>query len=117
MRPHLPQSGFRDTPCPSAARLMVAAAARRQGTSPVTARLVGRPRGRAFRGVAAPGRSTLPALTITHLMGIDIYAYWDGMTDAEEAAQITGMSVVRGHVGYLREAYHGEPHATRVLVP
>ena len=49
-------------------------------------------------------------------MGIDIYARWDGMTEAEEAAQITGFSVEHGHVGYLREAYHGEPYATRCLV-
>ena len=50
-------------------------------------------------------------------MGIDIYAQWDGMTEAEDAAQITGFSVEHGHVGYLREAYHGEPYATKVLVP
>jgi hypothetical protein len=50
-------------------------------------------------------------------MGIDIYAEWDGMTEAEHAEQITGFSVEHGHVGYLREAYHGEPYATRVLVP
>lgn len=50
-------------------------------------------------------------------MGIDIYAEWDGMTEAEKAAQITGCSVEHGHVGYLREAYHGEPYATKVLVP
>jgi hypothetical protein len=50
-------------------------------------------------------------------MGIDIYAEWDGMTDAEHAAQITGFSIEHGHVGYLREAYHGEPYATMVLVP
>ena len=50
-------------------------------------------------------------------MGIDIYAKWDGMTEAEEEAQITGFSVEHGHVGYLREAYHGEPYATKVLVP
>jgi hypothetical protein len=49
-------------------------------------------------------------------MGIDIYAKWDGMTEAEDAAQITGFSVVHGHVGYLREAYHGEPYATKYLV-
>ncbi len=49
-------------------------------------------------------------------MGIDIYAKWDGMTADEEAAQITGFSIEHGHVGYLREAYHGEPYATRVLV-
>jgi len=50
-------------------------------------------------------------------MGIDIYAEWDGMTEAEKTAQSTGFSAVHGHVGYLREAYHGEPYATKVLVP
>jgi hypothetical protein len=49
-------------------------------------------------------------------MGIDIYAKWTGQTAKEEQAQITGFSVVHGHVGYLREAYHGEPYATRYLV-
>ena len=49
-------------------------------------------------------------------MGIDIYAKWQGQSDEEEQAQITGFSVVHGHVGYLREAYHGEPYATRYLV-
>jgi hypothetical protein len=39
------------------------------------------------------------------------------MTEEERAAQQTGFSVVHWHVGYLREAYHGEPYATRVLVP
>lgn len=39
------------------------------------------------------------------------------MTEHERRAQQTGFSVVHGHVGYLREAYHGEPYATRVLVP
>ena len=50
-------------------------------------------------------------------MGIDIYAHWNGITEAEEAAQVTGFSVEHRHVGYLREAYHGEPYATKVLVP
>jgi hypothetical protein len=50
-------------------------------------------------------------------MGIDIYAKWLGMTDEDEASQITGFSAVHGHVGYLREAYHGEPYATKLLVP
>jgi hypothetical protein len=50
-------------------------------------------------------------------MGIEIYAHWDRMSMAEKAAQITGFSVEHGHVGYLREAYHGEPYATKVLVP
>jgi hypothetical protein len=48
-------------------------------------------------------------------MGIDIYAHWKGQTDEEEAAQCTGFSVLHGHVGYLREAYHGEPYATKHL--
>ena len=39
------------------------------------------------------------------------------MTAEEERAQIDCFSVVHGHVGYLREAYHGEPYATKVLVP
>jgi hypothetical protein len=50
-------------------------------------------------------------------MGIDIYASWNGMTKAERDARITGFSIEHGHVGYLREAYHGEPYATMVLVP
>jgi hypothetical protein len=50
-------------------------------------------------------------------MGIAIYARWKGQTDAEEAAQSAGCSVVHGHVGSLREAYHSEPYATRYLVP
>jgi hypothetical protein len=50
-------------------------------------------------------------------MGIDIYAEWRGQTEAESRAQVTGFSIEHGHVGYLREAYHGEPYATHVLVP
>ena len=50
-------------------------------------------------------------------MGIDIYARWPGRTEAETDAQCTGFSIKHGHVGYLREAYHGEPYATHVLVP
>lgn len=51
-------------------------------------------------------------------MGIDVYLQWDGQTEAEVESQIaTGFSVVDGHVGYLREAYHGGPYATRVLAP
>src|SRR5262249_3220894 len=49
-------------------------------------------------------------------MGIDIYVRWNGQTREEQEAQYTGFSVVDGHVGYLREAYHGEPYATRYLV-
>jgi hypothetical protein len=50
-------------------------------------------------------------------MGIDVYARWDGQTEAERQAQYTGFSIMHGHVGYLREAYHGDPYATKVLFP
>lgn len=49
-------------------------------------------------------------------MGIDIYMRWKGQSKEEEEKQITGFSIAAGHVGYLREAYHGEPYATRILV-
>ena len=42
-------------------------------------------------------------------MGIDIFAKWDGMSQAEEDEQ--HRAVFRadlGRLGYLREAYHGE---------
>ena len=50
-------------------------------------------------------------------MGIDIYMNWDDMTDDEKQAQYTGFDGTAGNVGYLREAYHGEPYATDTLVP
>jgi hypothetical protein len=49
-------------------------------------------------------------------MEIDIYARWDGQTAEEAAAQVTGYSVLEGKVGYLREAYHGNPYATKYLL-
>lgn len=49
-------------------------------------------------------------------MGIDIYAQWNDQTKDERAAQSSHwLSVESGSVGYLREAYHGEPYATRFL--
>jgi hypothetical protein len=49
-------------------------------------------------------------------MGIDIYAKWRGQHEADEIAQAKAwLSIEGGHVGYLREAYHGEPYATRYL--
>lgn len=48
-------------------------------------------------------------------MGIDVYLSWDGQTEQEKKAQLTGFSVVHGHVGYLREAYHGGPYVTKFL--
>jgi hypothetical protein len=50
-------------------------------------------------------------------MGIDIYMSWKDQTKEEKEAQLTGFSVHSGHVGYLREAYHGGPYATKVLLP
>jgi hypothetical protein len=47
-------------------------------------------------------------------MGIDIYARWKGQTP-EEQREHDLFSLVDGHVGYLREAYHGEPYATVFL--
>ena len=49
-------------------------------------------------------------------MGIDIYMRWDGMTEADRDKQITGFDATVGYVGYLREAYHGGPYATKYLV-
>jgi hypothetical protein len=48
-------------------------------------------------------------------MGIDVYLKWNNQTESEEEAQFTGFSVENGHTGYLREAYHGGPYATKVL--
>ena len=50
-------------------------------------------------------------------MGIDIYTKWDNMTESEKKGQMTGFSIVSGNVGYLREAYHGAPYATKLLLP
>lgn len=49
-------------------------------------------------------------------MGIDIYARWHNQSEREKNAQITGFSIDRGHIGYLREAYHGEVYATKHLL-
>jgi len=49
-------------------------------------------------------------------MGIDIYLEWDTMSEEDRKAQATGFSITSGNVGYLREAYHGGPYATRILV-
>jgi len=51
-------------------------------------------------------------------MGINIYARWEGQTEEEREEQHEAWtSAAAGHRGYLREAYHGEPYATRHLVP
>ncbi|MDA0256121.1 MAG: hypothetical protein O3C25_00060 [Chloroflexi bacterium] len=39
------------------------------------------------------------------------------MTLDARGEEQSGFSVARGHGRYLREAYHGERYATRVLVP
>lgn len=49
-------------------------------------------------------------------MGIDIFARWHGQTERELNAQVDGwLAVNAGALGYLREAYHGEPYATKFL--
>lgn len=49
-------------------------------------------------------------------MGIDIYLKWDGMDEEAKNAQATGFDTTAGATGYLREAYHGGPYATKMLV-
>lgn len=49
-------------------------------------------------------------------MGIDVYLKWDNQEEEEKKAQITGFSTTAGDRGYLREAYHGGPYATHILV-
>jgi hypothetical protein len=51
-------------------------------------------------------------------MGIDIYAVWNGQTEEEKKRQYAvWLSDTHGRIGYLREAYHGEPYVTRFLFP
>jgi len=49
-------------------------------------------------------------------MGIDIYMSWPEQSEGERKAQITSFDTTVGNVGYLREAYHGAPYATKHLV-
>lgn len=51
-------------------------------------------------------------------MGIDIYARWPEQDDASRQAQVEAWaSIDGGHVGYIREAYHGEPYPSHHLMP
>lgn len=50
-------------------------------------------------------------------MGIDIYLRWELITEDELEKQFCGYDISKGGTGYLREAYHGEPYATRELMP
>jgi hypothetical protein len=50
-------------------------------------------------------------------MGIDIYAHWTGQTKAAKHEQTAAwLTNCAGGAGYLREAYHGTPYATKFLV-
>jgi hypothetical protein len=49
-------------------------------------------------------------------MGIDIYLKWAGQTEEDEKKQFCGCATDAGDIGYLREAYHGGPYATKLLV-
>ena len=49
-------------------------------------------------------------------MGIDIYAQWRNQTKEAKAKQTEAwLTTGAGGTGYLREAYHGEPYATKHL--
>ena len=49
-------------------------------------------------------------------MGIDIFAKWQEQTDRERREQAAEWLLTSGgQIGYLREAYHGEPYATQYL--
>ena len=51
-------------------------------------------------------------------MGIDVYLKWNEMKDEDHKAQLgKGFQTDIGDTGYLREAYHGSPYATQMLVP
>jgi hypothetical protein len=47
-------------------------------------------------------------------MGIDVYLEWKDKDDSDRGLQ-TGI-LADGACGYLREAYHGEPYATKLLL-
>jgi hypothetical protein len=50
-------------------------------------------------------------------MGIDIYLKWKRQSKKDKKKQTDcGFSTTSGAVGYLREAYHGGPYATKILV-
>jgi hypothetical protein len=49
-------------------------------------------------------------------MGIDIYAHWRDQSAEDKAKQSEAwLTIGAGGAGYLREAYHGEPYATKYL--
>jgi hypothetical protein len=52
-------------------------------------------------------------------MGIDIYLEWPGQEEENKIKdnRCDWGNTTQGHVGYLREAYHGGPYATKLLVP
>jgi|TARA_A100000172_G_scaffold6178_1_gene3534 hypothetical protein len=50
-------------------------------------------------------------------MGVDIYLRWNLITDEEIEAQYCGFDTGVGKIGYLREAYHGEPYPSKILMP
>lgn len=52
-------------------------------------------------------------------MGIDVFLEWEGQEEERKNnnnEKPTWFSATEGHVGYLREAYHGGPYATKMLV-
>lgn len=58
-------------------------------------------------------------ITSQHIiyMGIDIYARWPEQDAEARQAQIDAWSSIdAGDMGYIREAYHGDPYPSRYLV-
>jgi hypothetical protein len=49
-------------------------------------------------------------------MGIDIYLFWEGMTEQDKERQYDESNGTSGQAGYLREGYGGGPYATKVFV-
>jgi hypothetical protein len=51
-------------------------------------------------------------------MGIDIHARWPEQDEDSRQAQMEAWgSTDHGHLGYIREAYHGEPYPSYHLMP
>ena len=64
--------------------------------------------------IAGNGEVDITSQT-TIIMGIDIYARWPEQDDEARQAQMEAwLSTGAGRIGYIREAYHGEPIAVAV---
>ena len=67
-------------------------------------------------GTIARAQVELYQPSFINVMGIDIYARYSGRASREVAEQHKRwLSATAGSIGCLREAYHGEPYATKFL--